>query len=163
MRPIIIATVLVLYAAFQVRTSKADEVHVVLPQIEGNWSCEGYFIRNKRPISADMSITHDVRSGALVLHHDDRAPGSYHSLEVWSASKDGSLKSAISDAYGMRWFTSHDWDGRSLKLNRIEDGTVVEQFSYEFRDTNTFKIDWAVSRNGNRLTTGDTILCHRHT
>ncbi|AFW02849.1 hypothetical protein B932_3304 [Gluconobacter oxydans H24] len=63
----------------------------------------------------------------------------------------------------MRWFTSQGWDGRSLKLNRIEDGTVVEQFFYEFRDPNTFKIDWAVSRDGNRLTIGDTILCHRHT
>ncbi|OAG76195.1 hypothetical protein Amal_01966 [Acetobacter malorum] len=163
MRSIITATVLVLCTAFQFRTSRADDVHVALPQIEGNWACEGYFIQNKRPISADISITPDVRSGALVLHHDDRAPGSYHSLEVWSASKDGSLKSSVSDAYGMRWFTSQGWDGRGLKLNRIEDGTVVEQFSYEFQDTNTLRIDWAVSRNGNRLTTGDTILCHRHT
>ncbi|ANQ41726.1 hypothetical protein BAR24_09770 [Gluconobacter oxydans] len=163
MRSIITATVLVLCTAFQFRASRADEAHVALPQIEGNWSCEGYFIRNKRPISSDISSTRDVRSGALVLHHDDRAPGSYHSLEVWSASKDGSLKSSVSDAYGMRWFTSQGWDGRSLKLNRIEDGTVVEQFFYEFRDPNTFKIDWAVSRDGNRLTIGDTILCHRHT
>ncbi|WP_133258682.1 hypothetical protein [Novacetimonas cocois] len=163
MRPIIVAvTALALSTTFHLHAAEAQDVHILpFPQIEGAWSCEGYFIRNRRPIASNISITRDAGSGALVLHHDDRPPGPYHSLEVWSNGKDGSVKSSISDAYGMRWFTARDWDGKILKLDRTDGGTVVEQFTYEFRDADTLKIDWAISHNGTPLTIGDTLTCHR--
>ncbi|GAA4485484.1 hypothetical protein [Gluconacetobacter asukensis] len=163
MRPIIhAATALVLWTAFQLHAAGAQETHALsLPQLEGSWSCEGYFIRNKRPIASNISVTRDVGNGALLLHHDDKPPALYHSLEVWSVSKDGSLKSSISDVYGMRWFTAQGWDGNGLKLNRTEGGSVVEQFTYAFRNANTLELDWAISRSGRPLTIGDTLTCHR--
>ncbi|GAA4501802.1 hypothetical protein [Gluconacetobacter tumulicola] len=163
MRLIILTlTVLILSTAFLLHAVAAeDRLAPPFPQIEGSWSCEGYFVRNKRPIASDISITRDAGSGALVLHHDDRPPGPYHSLEVWSNGKDGSLKSSISDVYGMRWFAARGWDGKALKWDRTEGGAVIEQFTYAFGDANTLKVDWAVSHNGSPLTIGDTLTCHR--
>ena len=67
-------------------------------------------------IAADLSITADAPSGALIVRHDDVAPGAFHALEVWMPNKSGSgLKAALSDKFsGMRWLESIGWIGKSL-------------------------------------------------
>src|ERR1700722_17523028 len=72
-------------------------------QFVGHWSCKGTF-SNGTPIAGELSIEADAPSGALIVHHDDVAPGAYHSLEMWMPNKSGpGLRAAISDKFsGMR-------------------------------------------------------------
>jgi hypothetical protein len=55
----------------------------LLHKFVGDWSCKGSFVSNGAPIAGDLSMQFDERSGALIVHHDDVAPGAYHALEVW--------------------------------------------------------------------------------
>ena len=67
-----------------------------LAKFVGNWSCKGNF-SNGAPIAAELSIEADTPSGALIVRHDDVAPGAYHSLEVWMPNKSGAgLRAALS-------------------------------------------------------------------
>jgi hypothetical protein len=106
-----------------------------LRKFVGNWSCKGSFISNGVPITANLSIQFDERSGALMVRHDDVPPGAYHALEVWMANKAGAgARAAISDHYsGMRWFESPGLAGSKLIWTRLENGVAAEQFAYEFR------------------------------
>jgi hypothetical protein len=49
-----------------------------LAKFVGDWSCKGNFASNSGPIAADLSIQPDEGSGALIVRHDDVAPGAYH-------------------------------------------------------------------------------------
>jgi hypothetical protein len=91
----------------------------------GHWLCNGHFESNGAAIAGEISIETDERSGALVVHHDDVAPGAYHALKIWMPNKEGTgLRAAISDQYsGMRWFESPGWVGKTLTWTRWDHGT----------------------------------------
>jgi hypothetical protein len=103
----------------------------------------------------------DERSSALIVHHDDVAPGAYHALEIWVVNKSGTgLRAAISDKYsGMRWLESPGWLGNTLTWTRLENGIRAEQFAYEFKD-DTMQIQWSVAQ-GTAMKLGDTLVCRR--
>src|ERR1700733_5774607 len=92
-----------------------------LAKFVGHWSCKGNF-SNGTPIAGELSIEADAPSGALMVRHDDVAPGAYHSLEMWMPNKSGpGLRAAISDKFsGMRWLESSGWSGNILTWVRTE-------------------------------------------
>jgi hypothetical protein len=129
-------------------------------QFVGEWSCKGSFAASGATIAGDLSIKFDERSGALIVHHDDVAPGAYHALEVWMANKSATnLRAAISDkSSGMRWLESPGWLGNTLTWTRLENGIAAEQFAYEFKD-DSMHIAWSVAQGG-AMKLGDSLVCH---
>lgn len=131
-----------------------------LTKFVGFWNCKGTF-SNGAPIAAQLSIQADASSGALIVRHDDVAPGAYHSLEVWMSDKSGvGLRAALSDKYsGMRWLQSSGWTGNILTFVRMEDGKPAEQFAYEFKG-DKLQVQWSIAKDG-AMRVGDTIACSR--
>lgn len=131
-----------------------------LAKFIGHWSCKGSF-SNGAPIAAELSIEADTSSGALIVHHDDVAPGAYHSLEMWMPDKSGpGLRAAISDKFsGMRWLESVGWSGNALTWVRMENGVPAEQFAYEFK-ADSLQVQWSAARGG-AMKVGDTLACSR--
>lgn len=131
-----------------------------LAKFVGHWSCKGSF-SNGTPIAAELSIEADAPSGALIVRHDDVAPGAYHSLEVWMPNKSGAgLRAALSDKFsGMRWLESAGWSGNALMWIRTENGAPVEQFAYEF-GADTLQVQWSIAQSG-AMKVGDTLNCGR--
>jgi hypothetical protein len=129
-----------------------------LAKFVGHWLCKGSF-SNGAPIAGELSIEADAPSGALIVHHNDVAPGAYHSLEVWMPNKSGvGLRAALSDKFsGMRWFESSGWSGNALTWVRTENGTAVEQFAYEFK-ADTMQVQWSIGQGG-AMRVGDTLSC----
>ena len=131
-----------------------------LAKFVGHWSCKGSF-SNGAPIAAELSIEADTPSSALIVRHDDVAPGAYHALEVWMPNKSGAgLRAAISDKFsGMRWLESAGWSGNALTWIRTENGAPVEQFAYEFKG-DTMQVQWSIAQSG-AMKVGDTLSCNR--
>ena len=98
-----------------VMTAAAPARGADLANFVGHWSCKCNF-SNGAPIAAELSIEADTRSGAIIVRHDDAAPGTYHSLEVWMRNKSGAgMRAALSDKFsGMRWLESAGWSGNAL-------------------------------------------------
>ena len=131
-----------------------------LAQFVGHWSCKGNF-SNGTPIAGELSIEADAPSGALMVRHDDVAPGAYHSLEIWMPNKSGpGYRAAISDKFsGMRWLESSGWSGNTLTWVRTENGVPAEQFAYAFK-ADTMQVQWSVAQ-GRAMKVGDTLTCSR--
>jgi|HubBroStandDraft_1064217.scaffolds.fasta_scaffold06625_7 hypothetical protein len=127
----------------------------------GHWFCNGHFESNGAEIAGELSIESDERSGALIVRHDDVAPGAYHALEIWMPNKEGTgLRAAISDKYsGMRWFDSPGWVGKTLTWTRWDHGVAAESFAYEL-GTDRLQVQWSVARAG-AMKLGDTLVCRR--
>jgi hypothetical protein len=142
-------------------TAAASAQAADLAKFVGHWSCKGNF-SNGTPIAGELSIETDAPSGALIVHHDDVAPGAYHSLEVWMPNKSGTgFRAALSDKFsGMRWFESTGWAGSVLTWVRSENGAPVEQFAYEFK-ADTMQVQWSIAKDG-AMKVGDTLSCTGH-
>jgi hypothetical protein len=132
-----------------------------LGEFSGHWDCKGQFASNGAAIAGALSIESDQRSGALLVHHDDVAPGAYHALEIWMPNKQGAgFRAAIADKYsGMRWFESPGWVGKTLTWTRWDQGAAAESFAYEL-GTDTLQVQWSVARAG-AMKLGDTLMCRR--
>jgi hypothetical protein len=129
-----------------------------LAKFIGHWSCKGTF-SNGAPIASELLIEADAPSGALIVRHDDVAPGSYHALEVWMPNKSGpGFRAAISDKFsGMRWLASPGWSGNALTWIRMENGAPAEQFAYEFK-SDTMQVQWSIAKGG-VMKIGDMLAC----
>lgn len=108
----------ILCCAVSVRAQAPDGA--ALAGFAGHWVCNGHFESNGAAIAGELNIEADEGSGALIVRHDDLAPGAYHALEIWMPNKAGTgLRAAISDRYsGMRWFESPGWAGNTLTWTR---------------------------------------------
>ncbi len=133
-----------------------------LARFAGHWSCAGHFIANGGPVAGELVMEADARTGALVVRHDDVAPGAYHALEVWTPDKAGpGLRAAISDRFsGMRWLASTGWQGDSLTWVRWEGAAAAEQFEYVLTGPDGMRVDWSTARGGT-MKLGDTLACKR--
>jgi len=133
-----------------------------LERLVGHWSCAGHFIANGASIAGELAIEADLRTGAVIVRHDDLAPGAYHALEVWTPDKSGpGFRAAISDRFsGMRWFEASGWSGDSLTWVRLEGGATAEQFEYVLTGPDDMRVDWSVARGG-AMKLGDTLACRR--
>lgn len=128
--------------------------------LEGEWRCEGHFVSSGKKLSSVIGIHMDAATGALVVRHDDRAPGVYHALEIWAANGGRSgFSAAIDDQHsGMRWLQSPGWQGTSLVWTRYEDGNAAEQFAYRILPSGLLNVDWSTSADG-PMSLGDTLTC----
>lgn len=131
--------------------------------LEGNWNCNGHFIASGKPISSELRFERDAETDTLIVKHDDRSPGRYHALELWSpGSAQQGMRASIADAYnGMRWFESAGWDGVTLTWTRRESDRDVEQFAYRLNATGSLSVDWSARRGDSPMALGDTITCVR--
>jgi len=131
--------------------------------LEGSWHCEGYFVASGKPLSSDIDFKIDERSGALIVRHDDRAPGQYHALELWTGGNARSgFRATIVDSYnGSRWLESPGWNGPLLVWTRSVGGKAAEQFAYRMIAPAALQIDWSVSRGNAPLALGDRLNCKR--
>ena len=131
-------------------------------RLVGTWSCSGYFVKSGQPIAGELNISRDPATGTMVVHHDDRLGGGYHSFEIWNTSDaQGLYQAAVSDANGMRSYQSRGWKDDRFDWDRIEHGVVVERFSYRLGAGDELKIDWSIDRHNSGLAVGDTLTCHR--
>lgn len=131
--------------------------------LEGEWQCDGHFISSGKPLSSQISFLADERTAALIVRHDDRPPGQYHALEVWTAGnpREG-YRATLVDAFsGTRWFQSPGWNGTTLVWTRYDNGRPAEQFAYQIVRPGRLKIDWSVSRENGPMVLGDTLDCAR--
>ena len=87
-----------------------------LNYFQGSWSCEGKFVQNNAPISADMTFAPELNGAWLAHRHDDRPPYPFHALDMWGY--DRALKQFVSMLHdnggGVRMFTSPGWEGSKL-------------------------------------------------
>ena len=125
----------------------------------GSWDCAGRFA-NGKSIASHLSFARDRATGATLVRHDDVAPMAYHAIETWSMSQTGTMRAAVTDQSGMRWFASPGWNDDTLTWSRPDGGVPVEQFAYTLTPTG-LHITWSIARNGNALTIGDTLDCRR--
>lgn len=131
-------------------------------RLVGSWTCSGYFVKSGKPLTGELSIHPDPATGTLVVHHDDRLGGGYHSFEIWNTSPAQDLyRSAVSDPNGMRVYQSQGWRDGRFDWDRIENGVVIERFSYRLSEGDQLRIDWSIDRNNSGLAVGDTLTCHR--
>lgn len=56
-----------------------------LTPFEGHWRCDGRFIASGKVIKSELKMAVDPQSGVFIVHQDDTAPMSYHSVETWTA------------------------------------------------------------------------------
>ena len=131
--------------------------------LEGRWRCSGHLIATGKPLSSEISFRKDLETGALVVRHDDLAPGQYHALELWTpGTAHQTFRATIADSYnGSRWFSSPGWSGRILVWTRYDHQQPAEQFAYEMEGPGALKIDWSVARDKAPMTLGDTLRCTR--
>jgi hypothetical protein len=112
--------------------SVLNESRVSFASFEGRWTCDGRFVSSGKEVHSTLAMAEDAPSGALIVHHDDVAPMTYHSLEVWSRDATGpGLHASIIDKYsGMRVFESPGVGLDGLIWTRYDDGVPKERFAY---------------------------------
>jgi len=128
----------------------------------GAWQCAGKFEASGKPIEAQLRFEWSEGSGALVKHHDDRLPNSYHAIELWGANGPAGLAATIVDTFsGTRLFASPGWANETLAWTRMADGKPVERFTYAREGQDRLKVEWATSKDGSTFKLGDTLFCER--
>lgn len=134
-----------------------------LDRFVGSWTCSGHFVPSNRPISATLAITRDPSTDAIIIRHDDVAPGRFHSIELWTANRPSlGFRASVADNFtGTRWFVSPGWDGDVLRWSRPDTDKPTEQFVYTAVGQDRMRIDWNIVRGANPLTLGDTLDCRR--
>lgn len=129
----------------------------------GSWQCNGSFPSSGKAISSKMRFESDLAGSAIVKHHDDVAPSSYHDIEVWSYSNDDKRFNAfVADNFGgMRRFASDGWHGAVLTWSSASDVTPIQQFVYTRLTADSMRVDWQISKDGTHYVVGDTLTCSK--
>lgn len=144
------------------QTSSPPTPAQVFGYFEGDWSCEGYFIRSKKPLASDFSFRFDADTGQLNKRHIDRAPNRFKAYEIWAVlSNNRGLRATIADPSGLRWYKTTGWDGDRLAWERVGEGEPVEQFVYTRKNATTMVFEWWIARDGAPIAMGDTLTCTR--
>ena len=128
--------------------------------IVGRWTCSGRFVRSGRPIASTIEIKASGVDGTLLVHHVDRPPDNYRSIELWSPG-DVKGQATIADKSGMRWFNVSRLAG-ALVLDRSDTAGPIERFAYTIVGGN-LKVDWSHRDRAGLLVAGDTLLCSQST
>lgn len=129
-----------------------------LAYFAGVWHCAGQFDRTGKPIEADLHGELAVPNRWLTLHHDDRAPASYHAVGAWFHDGSQWTASLVDSSGGVRRFRSDGWRGDELRWDRSD--TADDRFTYRRLDAASFEVsyDRRVADAWQRV---DTLTCHR--
>lgn len=129
----------------------------------GAWHCDGVFPGSGKTISSTMRFERDAATGALIKHHDDTPPASYHAFEVWSSTaSEGHYNAAIVDNFGgVRDFNTQGWQGDELTWNAASQVQPRQQFVYTKLGADRFRVNRRVAKKEPSFVVGDTLTCKR--
>ncbi len=111
----------------------------------GQWSCDGYFVRNRKPIEADLSFETTLDGKWVIFRHDDRPPFNYHALSEWGWSdRDHALVSTVQDSTGgLRIFHSSGWRDSHLTWDGDDpESTPDQRFDFERTTNSKFTVSY---------------------
>lgn len=131
----------------------------------GRWICEGKFVKSGKAISAMETFRPELDGNWLVMRHDDQAPFTWHSLEVWGYD----AKTALFNYYNFdnfanaRHYTSAGWSGDKLvwTWSTVAASSYVDRFVYERHGDAEYQVSYFSSKDGGPWTEGDTSICRR--
>ncbi|MDP9018963.1 MAG: hypothetical protein M3N19_11680 [Candidatus Eremiobacteraeota bacterium] len=140
----------------------ASDPMVPMQYLVGKWTCNGSFPASGKSIASTIRFDLDLGGAALVKHHDDLAPGSYHAIEVWVYQPDSKHYAlTITDNFGgIRGFTSDSWQAQTLTVQGNA-AKPAEKFIYTNLSPDTMRVDWEIARDGAHFVLGDTLACAR--
>lgn len=157
-------TTLVRAASPQVSATDAPAGMELLSYFAGPWTCNGVFRASGKTIASTMRFESDLQGKVLLKYHDDTSPPAlYHAIEVWTYdAKANAYNAAVVDNFGgVRDFTSPGWAGSNLVWTSGPSVKRLQQFAYTKVGSDTFTVDWRVSRDGKHYVVGDTLTCKR--
>jgi hypothetical protein len=136
-------------------------VDVVLSYFLGTWNCSGSFPASGKTIASTMRFESDLGGAAVVKHHDDVPPNTFHAIEAWNYSPtDKRFNDAIADNFGgVRIFVSDGWIGDVFTWNSAPEVKPMQQFVYTRLSSTSMRVDWHVSKDGTHYVVGDTLMC----
>lgn len=138
----------------------AADVAGIFAPFEGDWSCEGHLIPSGRPLASQLNFRL-LSPNLMTKAHTDRAPGRYVAQEVWTATPDGALKSAVGSASGIRVFQGRRDEVQGVTWDKVLSGEDrAERFVYAFTSPQVMTIEWWRARNG-AFALGDTLRCEK--
>lgn len=141
-------------------TAVKAEVANIFSPFEGDWSCEGHLVPSGRPLASQLNFRL-LSPNLMAKTHTDRAPGRYVAQEVWTATPDGALKSAVGSASGIRVFQGQHGESQGVTWDKIISGEErAERFVYAFTNPQVMTIEWWRVRDG-AFAMGDTLRCEK--
>lgn len=129
----------------------------------GQWHGDGAFANGKK-ISANVSYKLNLDSSWLIEKHKDVLPNKYKSISMWGtdASNGGFIAIVIDNSGGHRNFVSDGWQSGKLVLSTKEylkgQGNVFEQFIYQKKSADSFKMAFEISKDGTNWKLVDSLL-----
>jgi len=129
----------------------------------GRWECDGSFPASGKAISSTMRFESDLDGSAVLKHHDDVSPASYHAVEAWTYNAgQRHFAAAVTDNFGgIREFTSDGWSDGVLVWSSAPPITPAQQFVYTRLTGTSMRVDWQVAHNGPTYVVGDTLSCKK--
>jgi len=157
-----------LYA--QKASRQPAKVSELITQFRGEWSCNGAFTKDNRPLEADIIFTPVLGGKALKYEHKDLPPNSFHALGFWnidSASNTltytfvSTLKG--SQEANSRYFVGKLMDSKTLVFTADTLAAAPfreNRYVYEIKSKDKFKYQWQVFNDG-IWKTGDYLNCSK--
>jgi hypothetical protein len=129
----------------------------------GRWHCDGSFPSSGKTISSTMRFESDLGGAAVLKHHDDVSPASYHAVEAWAYSaNEHHFTAAVTDNFGgVREFTSDGWSNDVLTWSSAPPISPAQQFIYTRLTGTSMRVDWQLARDGTHYVVGDTLSCKK--
>jgi hypothetical protein len=125
----------------------------------GRWRCEGVFPAIGKSIASTLKFEQDTASGAVLKHHDDTPPNSFHALEVWRSVKAGGLSDTIVERSGGVYppFTSPGWNGDTLVWSSPPGVTPANRYTYVRLSPDQMRVEWSFAKIEGEYKVGDTL------
>jgi hypothetical protein len=143
-------------------TSGLKEEISALSPLLGQWSCDGTFASNGKPISSTMAFSPTLEGAWVEMHQDDRPPNLFHAHELWGFDKAAKefTNFAFDNFGGVRKFTSPGWSGNQI-IWTGEPSTQLahERFIFERASSATLVVTWQVRRGEGDWVLGDKLTC----
>lgn len=132
---------------------------------KGKWYGKGAF-SNGKPIEAAVSFEIDSLCQCLVYKHQD-VPSGWKVLSLWNISKaEKQVKAIYNDEFsGMRIFSASEFSESRIVYSRSalrkDNSQYFERFVFEKQDSNTYKMTWETSSDGDKWRMGDWLVFRR--
>ena len=140
----------------------------------GDWIGSGEFASGKK-IEADVNFTPDLDRQWLVYRHTDRTPNKYKALGMWGFETASSrFVMIVTDNFGgARRFSSDGWVNGKVVFEKVPSclppadqatssgANIRERFTFERRNSDTFKMTYETSLDGTNWRLGDYLVFKR--
>lgn len=132
---------------------------------QGSWVGEGQ-LANGRSVTADASFQLSLDGCWLMYNHTDRLPNRYKAISMWGNEPSGNLLDYVFDNFqGHRLFTSRGWNPEEVNFvyrdTVVSGDAVFQRFTYKKLSSDSFKMTYDVSKDGNQWRLGDWLIFTR--